>query len=73
MKPSPIDQLHRDLHVFVDEIVSYGDCPSKWPLTQQEQSNFVRWAIHRANKIRKTEAYQFESKKITLENLSVAS
>lgn len=65
----PVNQLRKDLHAFVDHIVAHCECPSMWPLTQQEQINFVRTFIYRARKIRNTEAYLAEAVAIAAEAL----
>lgn len=54
-------ELSRDLHEFVDLICRYGEQPTDWPLTPQEQCNFVRTVIHRARAIRNTPAYRDEA------------
>lgn len=66
-------QSCKDLHRFVNEIIRYGEEPSSWPLTQQEQIAFVRTVIYQARKIRNTEEYLAEEIKIAAENLAMAS
>lgn len=69
-KPSPpINQLRKDLHKFVDSIVTHCEDPSFWPLTPQEQVNFIRTTIYQARKIRNTEAYLAEAVMIAAEAL----
>lgn len=66
-------QLRKDLHKFVDEIVAHCECPSIWPMTQQEQIAFVRKVIYQARKLRNTEEYFAESLEIAAEELVMAS
>lgn len=66
-------QLRKDLHKFVDEIVSHCECPSMWPLSQQDQITFVRKVIYQAQKIRNTEEYLRESVMLTAAELAKAS
>lgn len=68
-----IGQSCKDLHRFVNEIIRYGEEPSSWPLTQQEQIAFVRTVIYQARKIRNTEEYLADEIKIAAENLAMAS
>lgn len=68
-----IGQSCKDLHRFVNEIIRYGEEPSSWPLTQQEQIAFVRTVIYQARKIRYTDEYLAEEIKIAAENLAMAS
>jgi hypothetical protein len=66
-------QLRKDLHKFVDQIVAHCECPSNWPLTQEEQIAFVRKVIYQARKIRNTEEYLAESVVIAAEEMAMAS
>lgn len=66
-------KLRKDLHKFVDEIVAHCECPSMWPLTQQEQIAFVRKVIYQARKLRNTEEYLAEAVRIAADELALAS
>lgn len=66
-------ELRRQLHDFIDHVVRYGEDPTSWPLTQQEQLAFVRTVIFQARKIRNTEAYLSEAVKLAAEDLAIAS
>lgn len=66
-------QLREQLHDLVNRICLYGEEPSNWPLTQQEQIAFVRETIYRARKIKTSEAYLAETLKMAAEELAMQS
>lgn len=72
-QPTPKQKLRKDLHKFIDDILIQCECPSNWPLSQQEQIGFVRRIIYQAKQIRNTEGYLAEAVEMAAEDLAMAS
>lgn len=63
----------RELHDFLKHIMSYSEELSNWPLTQQEQVQFVRTVIYQARKLRQSEGYITAALIIASEDLAMTA
>lgn len=74
VRVQPVVSGHiRKLHDFVKHITNYGEDPSSWPLTPEEQSFFVRTVIYQARQLQKTEEYRLWELGLASEDLARAS
>ncbi len=53
-------ELKENMHAFIDWIAYTIAEPDCWPLTQEQQSNFIRRIVATALQIQKSEAYRKE-------------
>lgn len=63
----------RELHYFVARVSAYAEEPNRWPLSQQEQIDFIRTVIFQANKLKASEGWVTTAVKLAAEDLALAS
>jgi len=65
-----MNQLQKNVHKFVDDIVEHSTNPSIWPLSQQEQIAFIRRVVGCATEIVNSDEYMSEAIVMAKEELA---